>query len=170
VPASFRYRRYPAWLVGGHHERVPALEKDVVGGVDSDQIELFVEAGPEAGELVSVDQRHHEQRRARVEVVSVSPEVVETASGSGVLLNHPNLEAATCQVDGGGDPADAGPDHDRRVGSHSPWRRGCSRRGRRWFPEEPRRSLTTGMAWRQARASRAAASGFPGDGKDLATS
>ena len=87
------------------------VEDQPIGRVDGQQLEPFLQVGAEAAKFGFVEPGKDEQGRAGVKLMPIQAEAVAAPAGLCILLEDGHVEPGPGQVDGGGDAADAGPDH-----------------------------------------------------------
>ncbi len=102
--------------VGGQLQLQVVLKIQMVGGVDTAQVQVVLHAFTQGGEGLGIDFGHQEEGRAGIEGVPVDGHAADAPAGLFAFLQHGHLAALARQAGGGGDPADAGThDQDLRL-------------------------------------------------------
>ena len=97
--------------VGGKLQLETIIEVNLVGWVDTGQLEVVAHLLPEGGERFLPDLRHQEERGANVEAVTVADDLVGATTGSGFLFQHSHIVSVPGKPGGSRDPTDPCTDH-----------------------------------------------------------
>ena len=100
--------------IGRESQLTAVIEDQMIRRVDALKLKHFTSGNSQLGELGIIQQRHHQQSRAGIEVMSIAADAVAATTGLRILFQHSDMQSALCQPRRRGNPAYARADDDDR--------------------------------------------------------